>query len=98
MPSKDTWSTVKNSMEAGLNILSIKSDNLIQIAKIKAEIHSCESEINSFYLKIGKIIYSKYKNSKVTNSTIENYCKSITRLEKKISSLQKEIIDIKTKH
>lgn len=98
MSYTDKWSSVKNSLGTSITLLSTKSDNLIKIAKIKAELHSCESEVNQLYLKIGKIIYHKYKNSKSSNSTIQNYCKSITRLEKKISSLKKEIIAIKTKN
>ncbi|KYH30892.1 hypothetical protein CLTEP_24780 [Clostridium tepidiprofundi DSM 19306] len=90
MSSKDLLWKIKKSTQNGVDIITKKSENLMNYLKIQSEIHSCEEKIDNLFIEIGKLVYEKYKYNKNIDSSYKDYCKTINKLEKKIKSINKE--------
>lgn len=69
----DKMETVKNVITNRGRALADKAKDVAQIAKLKAQIVSCEEVIRKNYLEIGKMVYEAYeeaRNSEVGNAEI----------------------------
>ena len=90
MSNKDLFWKIKKSTQDGVDKIAKKSENIMNYLKTQSEIHTSEEKINDLFIEIGKHVYEKYKSNKSIDSDYQDYCKTISKLEKKIESMKKQ--------
>ena len=91
MPSLPSLNEIKNSISNGLEIISIKSENLVEVSKLKYKIHSQENSMEDLYKDMGKELYTIFKNNKHIDESLLDYCNTLKKIENRIKKLQKEL-------
>jgi len=91
MPSSPNLYKIKDSISNGLEIISSKSEDFIEISKIKYKIHSEENSMDDLYRDLGKELYTIFKNNNHIDDSLLDYCKTLKKIEHRISNLQKEL-------
>ena len=76
-------------------VVGNKAGEVIQITKIKKDIHSLKQSNNQDFREIGRLIYNMYLNDVVHDPEIMDICDAISHREEKIDKCRKELSDIK---
>ncbi|GCD09253.1 hypothetical protein [Clostridium tagluense] len=97
MPSSHNLNKIKNSISNGFDVISNKSENLIEISKLKYKIHSEENSMDDLYKDMGKELYTIFKNDKHIDDSLIDYCNTLKKIETRIKTLQKELYKIDNK-
>lgn len=66
-----------------------KTDEFVEIQKIRTRQHALEDQIEKNYQDIGQIIYNRYLNGEAFDENLAGICKDITDLEKEIADCRK---------
>ena len=97
MQTAPNLNKIKDSISNGLEIISNKSENFIEISKLKYKLHFEENSMEDLYRDIGKELYTLFKaNNQVDNSLLD-YCNALSKIEKRIKTLGKELDKINKK-
>ena len=72
-----------------------KASEMVQITKIKKDIHSLKQANNQDYKEIGKLIYNMYLKDVVHDPEIMDICDTISERDIKIEECRKELSSIK---
>ncbi len=72
-----------------------KTEDTLEIQKLKSDIRSLNRGNERDYMDIGKIIYEKYQNGEVMDGDISALCEAIDKREKQAEDLRGEIARIK---
>lgn len=83
---------IKRSLSKYLATVNVKTNNFMEINKIKTYIDTLEEEINQYYLSIGKTSFEMWENDTGDYSDIENLFEEISE-KNKIINQQEEKID-----
>ncbi|MCB2291500.1 hypothetical protein LGK97_17400 [Clostridium sp. CS001] len=97
MPSMPDLSKIKVSISNGFETISNKSEDFIETSKLKYKIHSEESSMDDLYKDIGKELYIMFKRNGHIDSSLLDYCNALKKIEKRISALEKEILNANNK-
>ena len=68
-----------------------KSDEFVEIQKIRTRQHALEDQIEKNYQDIGQIIYNRYLNGEAFDENLAGFCKDITDLEKEIADCKEDV-------
>lgn len=66
-----------------------KTDEFVEIQKIRTRQHALEDQIEKNYQDIGQIIYNRYLNGEAFDENLAGICKDITDLEKRLQTAGK---------
>jgi predicted nucleic acid-binding Zn-ribbon protein len=91
MPSMPDLSKIKVSLSNGFETISNKSEDFIEISKLKYKIHSEESSMEELYKDMGKELYIMFKRNNHIDSSLLDYCNALKKIEKRINNLEKEL-------
>ena len=91
MPSLPSLNKIKDSISNGLEIISNKSENLVEVSKLKYKIHSEENSMDDLYKDMGKELYTIFKTNKHIDESLLDYCNTLRKIENRIKKLQKEL-------
>ena len=91
MPKSPNLYKIKESISNGLEIISNKSEDFIEISKLKFKIHSEENSMEEIYKDIGKELYTIFKNDKRIDDSLLDYCNALKKIEARLKTLQKEL-------
>ena len=94
MPSAPNLNKIKNSISNGLEVISNKSENFIEISKLKYKIHSEENSMEELYKDMGKQLYAIFKNNNYVDDSLLDYCNALKKIEARIKSLEKKLLKI----
>ncbi len=72
-----------------------KSEEMIEIQKVKGRIKDQENSIAGFMKKIGEVALEKYENGEKTFDEAEELCKQIDEARAAIKVLEVEILDLR---
>lgn len=97
MPSAPNLNKIKNSISNGLEVISNKSENFIEISKLKYKIHSEENSMEELYKDMGKQLYAIFKNNNYVDDSLLDYCNALKKIEARIKSLEKKLLKIDNK-
>jgi len=97
MPSAPNFYKIKDSISNSFGVLSNKSEEFIEISKLKYKIHSEESSMEDLYRDMGKELYTIFKSSKHIDDSLLDYCNTLKKIETRIKNLQKELHKIGNK-
>jgi len=95
MPSPPNLYKIKNSLNNSFEVISSKSENFIEISKLKYKIHSEENSMEDLYRDIGKELYNIFKTSNHIESSLLDYCNALKKIETRIKNLEKELNKVK---
>lgn len=68
-----------------------KTDEFVEIQKIRTRQHALEDQIEKNYQDIGQIIYNRYLNGEAFDENLAGICKDITDLEKEIADCREDV-------
>ncbi|MBU3156263.1 hypothetical protein LL037_02415 [Clostridium estertheticum] len=91
MPSGPNLYKIKDSISNGLEVLSNKSEDFIEISKLKYKLHFEENNMDNLYRDLGKELYSIFKSNGRIDSSLLDYCNALKKIENRIKNLDKEI-------
>ncbi|MBU3190913.1 hypothetical protein K9O30_15890 [Clostridium bowmanii] len=91
MPSLPSLNKIKDSISNGLEIISSKSENLVEVSRLKYKIHSEENSMEDLYKDMGKELYTIFKTNKHVDGSLLDYCNTLKKIENRIKKLQKEL-------
>lgn len=91
MPSGPNLYKIKDSISNGLEILSNKSEDFIEISKLKYKLHLEENNMDDLYRDLGKELYSIFRSNNHINDSLLDYCNALKKIENRIKDLDKEI-------
>lgn len=91
MPKSPNFYKIKESISNGLEIISNKSEDFIEISKLKFKINSEENSMEEIYKDIGKELYTIFKNDKRIDDSLLDYCNALKKIESRLKILQKEL-------
>jgi predicted nucleic acid-binding Zn-ribbon protein len=91
MPSAPNLNKIKDSISSGLEIISNKSENFIEVSKIKYKIRSEENSMEDLYKDMGKELYAIFKTTHYIDDSLIDYCKALKKIESRISDLEKKL-------
>lgn len=72
-----------------------RTDEFVEIQKIRSRQHSLEDQEEKNYQDIGQIIYNRFLNGEAFDETIAGLCKDIIQLEKDIAACRDEVANRK---
>ena len=72
-----------------------KSEELIEIQKVKGKIKDHENSINGFIRKIGEVALEKFENGEKTFDEAEELCRQIEEARAAIKDLETEILELR---
>ena len=98
MPSPPNLYKIKDSISNGLDIISSKSEDFIELSKLKYKIHSEENSMDDIYRDLGKELYTIFKNNNRIDDSLLDYCNALKKIEHRISNLEKELNKNNKKH
>lgn len=97
MPSSPNLNKIKDSISNGLEVISNKSEDFIEISKLKYKIHSEENSMEDLYKDMGKELYVIYKTNNYIDDSLLDYCNALKKIEDRIKNLEKKLHKIDNK-
>lgn len=92
MPASPNLYKIKDSISNGLELISNKSEDFIEMSKIKYKIHSEESNMEDLYKDMGRELYTIYKTNHYIDDSLLAYCNALKKIETRIKNLEKKLI------
>lgn len=75
--------------------LSSKTQDIVEVQKLKAQIRGLEQNNEVDLCDIGEVIYAKYKDGVEVDKDVVVLCEEIKQRMETIAGLEKEVIDLK---
>jgi len=97
MPSVPNFDKIKDSISNGLEVISNKSEDFIEISKLKFKIHSEENSMEELYKDMGKELYAIFKANNHIDESLLDYCNTLKKIEDRIKNLEKKLNKIDNK-
>jgi CxxC motif-containing protein len=82
---------VKSGLDKGLSTVSAKSQEVLEVTKIKNRIGSLKEQITNTQTKLGEVVYQMYLQDGFDQSGIQEKCESIKALENQIKDKEAEL-------
>lgn len=95
MAFKDSFNKVTKSISEGASNVVQKSNDLIEITKLNAEINNEEKKKEQIYLDIGKLVFENYLNNTPIDEKIKDKFEAILKHDEQIRNINKQILDVK---
>ncbi|MCB2294917.1 hypothetical protein LGK95_15625 [Clostridium algoriphilum] len=97
MPSAHNLNKIKDSISNGLEVISSKSEDFIEISRLKYKIHLEENSMEDLYKDIGKDLFKSFKTNNHIDHSLLDYCNTLNKIENRIKNLEKELDKINNK-
>ncbi|MBW9173344.1 zinc-ribbon domain-containing protein [Clostridium estertheticum] len=95
MAFKDSFSKITKSLSDGASNVVQKSNDLIEISKLNAEIDIIEKKKEIIYLGIGKLVYNSYITKVELKEEIKNKCDDLIEYDEEIKKIREQIFNVK---
>ena len=83
--AEDFFGNLSKTLKKTVDTVGKKTDEFVEIQKIRTRQHALEDQIEKNYQDIGQIIYNRYLNGEAFDENLAGICKDITDLEKEIA-------------
>jgi rRNA maturation endonuclease Nob1 len=83
-------------MRKGTQVVSEKSGELLEMAKIKAAISKTETGMVEKYVELGELTYRIYNQEDVDNQRVEKLCAEIKDLQLELRGYQEQLAGLVT--
>ena len=89
--AEDFFGNLSKTLKKTVNTVGKKTDEFVEIQKIRTRQHALEDQIEKNYQDIGQIIYNRYLNGEAFDENLAGICKDITDLEKEIADCKEDV-------
>jgi RNA polymerase subunit RPABC4/transcription elongation factor Spt4 len=89
------WDDISRKVSYGTKVVTQKSGELFEIAKVRMDVASEKDKIGRLYEEIGKVMYKDYKAGNLKQKEIIEKCQLIDELNYKIKRLNQKVVQIK---
>ncbi len=86
---------VKDTVIKTANAAYGKSEQLVDIAKVKLSIVNAESDVKKLYTELGAVLYEKYKASEAVPEEFSELCMKIDSKQAEISEARGKLAALK---
>ncbi len=88
---------VKSGLDKGLAAVSVKSQEMLEVTKIKSQIGNLNGQMSDLQQKLGETVYQMYLQDSFDQSGIQEQCESIKTLEAQIGEKEAELQVVRVK-
>ena len=88
---EDVLSKLKKNFGETAEVIGKKTENFVEIQKLKSQIHTANHEIAQNYEEIGEMIYRRYQQGETLDAELTAICEDITELKAEVASCKDEI-------
>ncbi|MDD6308248.1 MAG: hypothetical protein PUB07_02690 [Clostridia bacterium] len=89
------FENLKNTISKTTQVAIKKSNDLVEITKLKMAVSEAESEVASIFRHIGETLYGAYKTGGESYESLEEQCELIDKKYEKIAELNTRIMEMK---
>ena len=88
---EDVLSKLKKNFGETAEVIGKKTENFVEIQKLKSQIHTANHEIAQNYEEMGEMIYRRYQQGESLDAELTAICEDITELKAEVASCKDEI-------
>ena len=92
----DFFDKVKQGIAKSVATASVKSKELLDVAKLRNQISALEKVRRESFEELGRTVYTQYLNDSLDENIIKSKSYSITRIDEQIQSLEDDIVRVQT--
>lgn len=92
---KENLGNLGKTISEKAEVVSKKTEEAVEIQKIKSQIRVMERNNERDFQDIGKIIYERFKKGKVVDTEFVELCEAIEDREESIEAYKKQVAEIK---
>lgn len=89
--AEDFFGSLSKTLKKTVDTVGKKTDEFVEIQKIRTRQHALEDQIEKNYQDIGQIVYNRYLNGEAFDENLAGICKDIADLEKEIAGCKDEV-------
>lgn len=90
MPILNNLNKIARAVGDGARTAAKKSEEIVELAKVKMAIAAEEDKIHDAYEAMGQIVFDKYQGSEISETELTDLCKRVEELKAKIESLKQK--------
>lgn len=87
----DFFERVKNGLDKGLNTVSVKSKEVLEVTKINSQIGGLKDQIAKSQRELGEAVYEMSLQGAIDQNGIKEKCDAITVLRQQIQEKEAEL-------
>ncbi len=91
----DVITNIKETLEKAIKTGVDKSNEIVEITKLKYAIADMEGDISKLMREIGESVYEAYKDSKEPDETINESCATISEKYAQIDEMRAKLNELK---
>lgn len=88
---EDVLSKLKKNFGETAEVIGKKTENFVEIQKLKSQIHTANHEIAQNYEEMGEMIYRRYQQGETLDAELTAICEDIKELKAEVASCKDEI-------
>lgn len=92
---KENLESLGKTISEKAEVVSKKTEEAVEIQKIKSQIRVMERNNERDYAHIGKMIYERYKKENAVDTEFVEFCEAIEDREASIEAYKKQVAEIK---
>lgn len=100
MVNKDTmkvFETISNSVKDTVSSVKRKSEDLVEISKLAANLNSKNLKIDELYSKIGQVVVLKHESNIYIDPDLVEYANEVMNLKDDIGEIESTILTLRNK-
>lgn len=87
---------IKSTFDRGLATVSVKSESMVEISRIKAQIQGLQKQQTTMISRLGEEMYAMWKSNEMDRERFEQLCGEISGVEKTVEELNRRIEQVRT--
>lgn len=88
---EDVLEKLKKNFGETAEVIGKKTENFVEVQKLKSQIHTANHEIAQNYEEIGEMLYRRYQQGETFDPEITAICEDITELKTEVAACKEEI-------
>lgn len=93
----DFFDKVKQGIDKGMNMVSVKSKEVLETGKLKSRIGSLEEQLKQSFPELGTLVYGMFATGQFDEAAFREKCEAIAAFEKEIQIKKAELKQIRLK-
>ena len=95
MAMESLWGKMKDSLEKGVEAVSVKSNEIVEVTRIKGTNAMLQEEMNDLKIRLGNACLLRWKAGELEDETFSSLCMEIAEKEREIEDNIQKIEAIK---
>lgn len=91
----DFFERVRSGLDKGLNTVSVKSKEVLEVTKINNQIGGLKDQIARLQRELGEAVYEMNLQGSIDQNGIKEKCDAITALKQQIQEKETELLNVR---